>query len=207
MGTIIKIQLSNGTTRTFIDEQVISCNIIKAHDPLMTELQIGTVDVVLYSQNDEFNFLNPDNITVYLSQGQKLTVLYEFPDDVIKQIGLFYIDTFNNEEKNQIRITGYDAIGLLENTEFRGDFTEYAHMYPYPIQDLFKASGYDGQFIVRGALAEGGWGAMLNLYPPITTAKELVQQIQAPIGVQVIINREGIPILFDAYPDFFPRLF
>lgn len=211
MGTRIEMTLTNNTTKVYQDDQVVSANIMQAQDPLLTELAIGTLECVLYSSSDEFNILNPNGIMDYIAENQKVVIYYDFPDNVSKQLGVYYVDSWEQERNRQMRLKCVDAIGLLEKQTYRGNYTLVSGTTPpittLPVGQLFYNAGVinNKNWIynnypnsMRGAIAgqlEGGTAWTTNMLP-ITNSRELLQSILLANNCGILIKSDGTPYLF-----------
>ena len=213
MGTKIEISLKNYTTKIYEDDQVVSANIFQANDPLCRELQIGTLEVVLYSPTDEFNFLNPDNILNKLDKFAKVVISYVFDDNVEKQLGVYYIDNWKYEKNKQIRLYCIDAIGRADKSIWRGTFmttsTSNIIYVIRPLGLLFYGiseleSNVELKSTCKGAhsLALENGLYMKNQYTPITTRRSIIQSILFATGTNIIIKNDGKPFLFDSSEEY-----
>jgi len=110
-----------GVEKIFEGDNLISANVLEEVDLLSSEISINTLDFTAFSEDDEFNILNPEGYYRLLQQRQKLEVTEKFVKNGTElKMGTFYLDTWLNQRNKTMKIGGIDLIGLLDKTDFMG---------------------------------------------------------------------------------------
>jgi hypothetical protein len=95
-----------GVVRTYKDNEVARVNLLNELSQISEELTINTFGWTLISAND----------TEYLFQKQQGMKLYD--DDQL--LGSYYIDNAKRKSDKVYEINCYDAVGILDQTQFMG---------------------------------------------------------------------------------------
>ncbi len=95
-----------GVTRTYGNSELKRVNLLSELSQISEELTINTFGFTLVSrENTQFLFQKQQKLKLYDSNGL---------------LGSFYLDTANRLSSNSYDINTYDAIGILEQTNFTG---------------------------------------------------------------------------------------
>lgn len=178
----LKLQKINfGIYRAFDESEITAATMLEEIDPISAELSINTLDFNLYSENREFNILNPQGIYKQLQQKQSLRVITS-KEGIDKEMGTYYLDTWENEGEYSFIMTAIDAVGLMENTTFKGG------MYTsYPVVDLLTEIITDAGFGFN--IDESFDGLTVSGWLPICSHRAALQQVAFMIGAVVDDSR------------------
>nr|DAH45703.1 MAG TPA: hypothetical protein [Caudoviricetes sp.] len=94
------------------DDEVISCEITENVNPISKEIKTNTCSLSVYSEENEFNALDPNGPFRYLGKNQKIK-LYVDCDGTEYSFGLFFLDTWDASVKNVIKFNLISPIGIL----------------------------------------------------------------------------------------------
>lgn len=175
-----------GAEKTFEGNNLISANILEEVDLLSSELSINTLDFTVYSEDDEFNIINPRGIYKLLQERQKLQVTETIiKENKEKNMGTFYIDTWVNEKDKTMKIGAIDLIGVIDKTFFDGGM--YINTY---FEDLIK------EIMTSAKLTENDYEIQEDLkrikmlgYIPICSHREALQQAIFAVGAVADCSR------------------
>lgn len=218
MGTRIEMTLIDNTTKVYEEEHVVSANIVEANDPLCRELRASTLEVVLYSGTGEFDFFNSSEVLDKMAINQKVIVKYNFGNNITKQIGIYYVDEWEVEANDHLRLRCVDVIGLLDKHIFREDFDlvdsgQGSYYIRYPIGQFLEIVGVvaDRQDLYQSYVTPGDASALEGgllvrcSTPPILTCRELAMSIFAQYNLNLLFDAEGTPNLFSSGILYSPR--
>lgn len=169
-------QIDYGKIIQFTGENLTSANLIEELNLLSDELSINTLDFTIYSQDDNFNILNPKGMYTALQERQQLST-YKIADNKKIPMGTFYLDTWKNEKYKTMNFSAIDLIGLLDKTEFMGGM--YNSTFESVIEEIMTSAGlkstdYEIQEELKSISVMG--------YIPICTHREALQQILFVVG-------------------------
>ncbi|MHC1696459.1 MAG: hypothetical protein AB9835_14570 [Eubacteriales bacterium] len=111
--------IAYGQIKIFGTDELISASVLEEIDPLSAELTINTLNFRVHSTDAKFNIMNPDGIYASLQQKQPLTVR-ETVNGAAKLMGVYYLDEWDNDTENTVRMKGVDLLGIMDKTTFRG---------------------------------------------------------------------------------------
>ncbi len=169
-------QIDYGRIIQFTGENLTSANLVEELNILSDELSINTLDFTIYSQDDNFNILNPKGMYSALQERQQLRT-YKIANDVKMNMGTFYLDTWKNEKYKTMNFGAIDVIGLLDKTEFIGGM--YNSTFESVIEEILTSAGlistdYEIQEDLKGVSVIG--------YIPVCTHREALQQVIFAVG-------------------------
>lgn len=170
-----------GKIIVFEGDNLISANIVEELDPLSDELSINTLDFICFATDDKFNILNPQGAFLTFQKTQPL-MAYEIDNGITKDMGTFYLESWENQSEKSMKITGIDLIGILDKVEFDGgiytnkDATEL-------IEEIMEAAN-----IVNYSI-EDITGQTITGYLPISTCREALQQVLFSLGAVADCSR------------------
>lgn len=115
-GHYVKVsEIGFGADILFTDEDIQSCKIIEELNPISDELSINKMNSNIFIQDSEYI----SRIYKVLQDQQKL-IVYEYVNDVKKEMGSFYLTTRNNPNENTIKFESEDIIGSLASRTYMG---------------------------------------------------------------------------------------
>lgn len=94
------------------DDEVLSCDITENVNPISKEIKTNTCELSVYSEENDFNVVDPNGPFRYLGKNQKLK-LYVDCDGSEYNFGLFFLDTWDASVKNVIKFNLISPIGIL----------------------------------------------------------------------------------------------
>jgi hypothetical protein len=97
----------------FTKDEIKSCSLIEQIDPTSITQPYGTCEFTLSGTNPDFSIIEPVGGYELLKYRAPLYV-YENVDADVVFMGKFYLDTWENKSARQVRITAFDAIGLMD---------------------------------------------------------------------------------------------
>lgn len=174
-------QLDFGQIKLFTGRDLISANVLEEIDPISSELRINTLNFTLYSEDAEFSILNPEGVFKLLQQRQPLKV-FEYLDGVKKNIGIYYLDEWENDDEYNINMTGIGLVGVIDGTNFPGG--TYNNVPAGVIIDEITDSA-KAEYELDESLAS----KMLSGIIPVCTHREALQQVAFAIGGIVDCSR------------------
>ena len=169
-------QIDYGKIIQFTGDNLMNANLVEELNLLSDELSINTLDFTIYSQDDNFNILNPQGMYSALQERQQLRS-YKIADNKKINMGTFYLDTWKNEKYKTMNFTAIDVIGLLDKTEFMGGM--YNSTFESVIEEIMTSAGltstdYEIQEELKGISVVG--------YMPVCTHREALQQLLFVVG-------------------------
>ncbi|MEG1390120.1 MAG: hypothetical protein RSD07_07140 [Angelakisella sp.] len=161
--------------------EISSAVILEEVDPTCSGVSINTLDITLHSSTAEFSPLNPSGIFSVLQQKQKLSAA-AIMDGVRKEMGSFFLHSWEGDEKNNIKLHGVDAVGLMDKVRYHGGIYRDTPVGEV-LRGLFSLTG--GEFTLDDRLA----AQKLSGYLGICTARQALGQISLAIGGIVDCSR------------------
>lgn len=182
-----------GEVKLWSDADLTAGNIVEECDPISSELRISSINFQVYSDDDDFNVLNPRGIYASLQERQPITVYRVTGGNRVKY-GTYYLDSWENASDNVIGMNGVGAVGLLDKQSFEGGlYTEKAvtelldEMIGaglYRLDTVYTTTAVTGKIdsgtkrdalqqilFVLGAAAHSDADGSIVIAPPQTTAK------------------------------------
>ncbi len=195
------IKLTNiefGIKYDWTDKSIISAELFEETDITCNTLAIDTFDFTLYSEDDDFNILNPQGIYDKLQSDQPIKVYetietYDDGNNLIEStmlyIGTFYLKEWSSKANNEISFSCTDAIGLLDKNKFidgrfySGDTPSISTVEAI-ITSIMNSAG-----ITEYEIADNLKSITLYGYLPIMTHREALHQILFAIGAVASCSR------------------
>lgn len=98
-------------------ENIISCLVSEEVNPVSSKVPINTCSVTIYDKSNEFNILNPKGVYKYLQTKQKFNI-YSVIDDIQKQMGVYFLDTWDGNKPYEITFNLISPLGILDRTTY-----------------------------------------------------------------------------------------
>lgn len=132
-----------GAEKVFEGDNLINANILEELDLLSSELRINTLDFKTFSDNDEFNIINPSGLYKLLQKRQKLKVTEQFLKTAKEtNMGTFYLTSWKNEEHKMMQFEAQDLLGVLDSYNFYGLICSKAnYTFHEVIGEIIKPAG------------------------------------------------------------------
>ena len=169
-----------GIVRSFGEDEITSASLLEEVDPISAEVSMNTLNFELYSEDEEFSILNPTGIYTLLQQRQPLEV-----SESGRNMGTFYLDSWENTSEQLIRMSCVDAVGVLDSTTYRGGI--YANQ---SAGELFADICSSGGFTVEVAASLAA--KTLSGWIPISSHREALHQVAFAVGGMVDCSRSGM---------------
>ena len=175
--------VEQGELVTFEGSAIKAAQVVEEIDPLSAELRDNTLELRLYSADEQFNLLNPSGDYTALREHQPLAV-YEIVDGVSTFIGQFYLDEWRNTSDTEIEFDAFSLIGLMERIPCRGGiWLGEGITLSNLLADLLDPAGIPYELDVSLAnTAVIGW-------LPYTNLRAAMQQIAFAVGAVVDTSR------------------
>lgn len=170
-----------GQVLLFGGDDLTAATLQEEVNPISTEVSINTTSFTVHSSNDAFNIVNPSGIYAALQQRQPI-VIRETVSNAVKQMGVYYLDEWENTSDNIVTLKGVDAVGLLDALPFGGgQWTNSA--VSTILQAIFN--GCDVPYVLDASYSSVTLSGKLEQ----CTKREAVQQVAFAIGAVVDTNR------------------
>lgn len=177
-----------GAEKKFEGNNLMSANILEEINLVSSEVAINTLDFTVYSENDDFNIINPQGVYRLLQQRQKFEVTETIvEEEKIKEMGIFYLDTWINEKDKTMKFNAIDIIGVIDKTDFDGgmyDNITFANL----IEEIFVSAGLtNNEYEIQEDLKN----ITLTGYIPVCSHRKALQQIIFAIGAVADCSRSS----------------
>lgn len=162
-----------GAEKIFEGENLMSANLLEEVDLLSSEISINTLDFTVFSDNDDFNIINPKGVFKLLQKKQKLKVIETFTKENKKlDMGTFYLSYWENKEHKTMLFKAQDILGVLDTTTFYGAIYKDA-LFKNVIKEIILSAGLDESFY---EIAETLQNIKMTGYIPICSHRQAIQQ-------------------------------
>ncbi|KAK8835309.1 hypothetical protein M9Y10_013514 [Tritrichomonas musculus] len=174
-------------------ENIISCQINEEVNPISSKVPINTCSITIYDQSNEFNILNPEGVYKYLQTKQKFNI-YGIINDTQKQLGVYFLDTWDGNKPYEITFNLISPLGILDRTTyFEGGIIGYneQNMTAYDcLSNVLNDAGLksDTDYTVSNDLKNT---TVLGLLP-ICSHKEAIQNVAFTANACIDDTRDGI---------------
>lgn len=179
-------QILYGANKIFDKEMIQTAKILEEVDILSSELTINTLDFSIYSDDDEFNVVNPQGVYKLLQKRQRLTITLT-KNGTDKEMGIFYLDDWSNDDDKVSSFKAIDLIGVIDKTNFLGGMyvnKDAAEL----IKEIFvSASLKENDYEISEEIK----GIMITGHIPICTHRQALQQVLFVVGAIVDTTRDG----------------
>ena len=175
-----------GAEIVFEGDNLMSANVLEEIDLLSSEISINTMDFTVYSEDDDFNIINPQGFYRLLQQRQKLEATETFiKEGKVKNMGTFYLDKWKNEKEKTMKFSAIDLIGIIDKTDFNGDI--YTNiLFTDLIEEIFTSAGLESdEYEIQEELKN----LTITGYIPICSHREAIQQAVFAIGAVADCSR------------------
>ena len=180
----LKLQnIMHGVVKVFEDNEIYSADLLEEIDLTSSELSINTFQFKVYSEDDDFNILNPKGAYNLLQKKQQIFVEGN-KNGAVKNLGTFYVDEWESQNSNIFQIKTVDGIGIMDGTTFRGGI--YSNK---PAQDLISEIMDDAGF--GYSLDSTFKNVLLSGWLPVSSHREALQQAAFALGAYVDTSRSG----------------
>ncbi len=186
------VSIEFGKVSYFTDANLKSCVLVQETSPISLDLPSDVVDIDLFSENDDFNIINPSGAYAALQNRQPMDV-YQITDNIETYIGQFFMDTWQNKANRQAHFHCIDLIGVLDSQTVAGGIVNAQAQYV--ISDVLTALNipYELSPLLGGVVVKG--------WIPRCSAREALHLIAFTIGAYVTCSgSEAIKILPSVIP-------
>lgn len=152
-------------------ESISSAVVLEELNMISSELSINKFNFTLFSDDNDFNLLNPKGFYQYIEPGSKVSA-YEYLNDDLKLMGTFYLDKFDTKNENEISFSTIDAIGRIAKTNFKKGKIYTGETVEQVVGEIMTSADFDGYTISDELKAIPVYG-----YIPVCTHREALQQV------------------------------
>jgi hypothetical protein len=196
---VIALNINNETI-TFSGKDVIEAEVVQEIHPIGMELPASTARVRVWLDNkvvDENNRTIRDKFSPFsdgiyyqsMTTGLRVDVS-ESIDGVTHSIGRFYLEEWNNPREGELELVCIDAIGLMENKNYLGNFYELPTKVSVILDAIF--AGIDVTYTTDAVIANK---YLKGYLPGNKTLRETLQQVLFSCGAYATtFGGEGIHI-------------
>ena len=179
-------QILYGANKTFEGESLVSASILEEIDLLSSEISINTLDFKVYSEDDEFNIINPRGFYSLLQQRQAFKVKeLMLKENKEIDMGTFYLDTWKNENNKIMQFGAIDLIGIIDKTTFYGGMYVNVLFEKLIKSIMTSANVTEENYEIQEDLKE----IQMTGYIPVCTHREALQQLVFAVGAVVDCSR------------------
>jgi hypothetical protein len=177
-----------GANKVFEGENLMSANILEEMDLLSSEVSINTLDFTIYSEDDEFNIINPTGFYSLLQQRQAFKVKeLMLKENKEIDMGTYYLDTWKNKDNKIMQFKAIDLIGIIDKTTFYGGM-----YFNVTFEDIIKfimtsANVEEDQYEIQEDLKE----ILMTGYIPVCTHRKALQQAVFSVGAVADCSRSN----------------
>lgn len=186
-----------GGIRQWTGKAVISAAVTEEVDPVSSELSINKTEFELYDADGEFDILNLKGMFSYMQQRQQITMSND-DSGTEKQLGVFYLDTWESSDIDVGKFTAYDSIGQIDKITFAGGIyvDKLASELIFEIMSADEGMTFEdwGQYELADELKD----IKLTGYIPVCTCREALQQVAFALRATVSDARSGKIRIFRA---------
>lgn len=179
-------QILYGANKIFDSTMIESAKILEETDILSSELSINTLDFSIYSEDEEFNVINPSGVYKLLQKRQKLTVTI-IKDENEKNMGVFYLDDWDNEDDTISNFSAIDLVGVIDKTTFYGGMYKNV-IASNLIKEILETANLDADDYY---IAEELNNILITGHIDISTCREALQQVLFVVGAIIDTTRDG----------------
>lgn len=182
--TSVRVQLPDVT---FAGEDIKQAKVVEEFSPLSITIPIGTLDLVLYSDDVSFSIINPTGDYASLVNRQPMTV-YEEIDGVDHYIGQFFLDDWANKTETLKQFKCIDIVGIMDKYEYYGGIWTNTPAGDIIADIMAKANvEYDIDPDIA-ATTLSGW-------IPICSYREALQQVLFALNAYFLVPRMQVPVI------------
>lgn len=175
-----------GAEKVFEGDSLMSAKLLEETSLISDELTINTLNFTLFSENDEFNIVNPQGFYRLLQQRQRLDVIETLlKENTEINMGSYYLNTWANKEDKIMEISATDIIGVLDKTNFNGGMYSKIRFEDLIKKILGSAKMDAEEYYIDDSLKN----IELTGYIPICSHREALQQAVFAVGAIVNTTR------------------
>jgi len=179
-----------GSEKIFEGENLQNANLLEETDLISSEISFNTLDFTAYSDDDEFNLINPKGLYRLLQERQKLQVTETIKEDnttKVKDMGTFYLDKWQNEKNKIMKFKAIDLIGVIDKTTFYGGMYKDKTVDEV-VKEIMTSAGLEkDDYEIEERLKN----IKLNGYIPICSHRAALQQVAFVICAVVDCSRSS----------------
>ena len=177
-----------GSEKIFEGENLQNANLLEETDLISSEISFNTLDFTAYSDDDEFNLINPKGLYRLLQERQKLQVTETVKENnttKVKDMGTFYLDKWQNEKNKIMKFKAIDLIGVIDKTTFYGGMYRDKTVDEV-IEEIMTSAGLEAEDY---EIEESLKNIKLNGYIPVCSHRAALQQVAFVICAVVDCSR------------------
>lgn len=173
-----------GTQMEWTEGEIRSASITEEVDSTSATVPIGTCEVAIVDEDNDFDLSNQNGIWKSIQKRQQISVLEETASGDIP-CGVFYIETWKSEG-NAVSFSMIDLIGLMDKTNFYGGKVYDGETAGTVIAAIMASAG-----VTEYTVADDVASIPLYGHIPISTHREALQQVVFACGAVANCNRDG----------------
>ena len=173
------ITLSDESTLTFVNTDIIDARLVEEMDPISATLPISVLTARVFDSASSFSVFTDDEI---LSERQVVEA-YEIINGMEYYLGRFYLDDWENVDQQTLKLEIVDIIGVMDTTTFDGHFfsdwtslTDILDFVLAGIDEGYELASELQDTFLRGTIKSG-------------TVREALQQVCFAAGAAVQTSR------------------
>ena len=188
-----------GNVIEWTSDDIISANFQEETDIISKVLPNNTLNLVIYSKDDDFNVLNPRSSYEYLLPGQKFKIkgkIYEIDDESREiqvqkdfQVGEFFLDSWESLYNKQVMFNLISPLAALDKTKFKKSRMYTGQRFDNAYQ-ILEEIFLDANF-ANYQLDESLRNAYISGYIPVCSHKQAIHHVAFACGCMVYDNRES----------------
>lgn len=182
----IVITLSDDSTLTWQDTEVIEADVVEEMHPISAILPISVLNLKIYDADNDFSIFD-ENET--LAERQTI-MLYENIGGTEHFLGKYYLDDWNVPDEQTLQLRAVDIIGVIDTTDFDGYFWDTLT----DLEDILDIvlAGIDVTYDLAATLQD----VQLKGYIKQGSVREALHQVCFAAGAAVVTARsENIEII------------
>ena len=174
------LTLSDGSTITWEDTDIIEARLVEEMDPISATLPMSVLDLKIFDAEDNFSVFDENE---GLAERQRID-LYEIINGTEQYFGRFYLDEWENVDQQTLSLRAVDIIGVMDTTLYDGygGGTMTVEMFVnHILADIPETFTIEEQLInreLRGHIQQG-------------TVREALQQMCFASGAAVLTSRRN----------------
>jgi len=177
----VVLTLSDSSTITWQDTDIIEAKLVEEMDPISASLPISVLNLKIFDAEDSFSVFDENES---LAERQRID-LFEIINGTEYFLGRFYLDEWENVDQQTLELRAVDIIGVMDTTPFDGWFWPNGDLLTDILDNIFV--NIPESYVLSTELDnENVYG-----YIPSGTVRDALQQVCFAIGAAVITSRRS----------------
>jgi len=168
----------------FTGDDIRAASVVEEIDPISAELPVSTLDLLLHSDDANFNIVDPSGDFASLRERQPIDA-YVTIDGELRYVGQFFLETWQSPSKAESNFAAVDMVGVLDKLPYLGGLWSSPESIADLLDDILTAADIPYELSPElTALEFTGW-------LPISTRREALQQVCFAAGAYVTTAGSG----------------